>query len=260
MTKKRSEQIPLSSALWLPLLLLVTAALGLSACREQQPAVTGVSVHGVNYRADPFFYLVTSVETPDVGGAAETIDPFSGGGITCCVSLPNKWRAGTKLLVRTTTWKKKLPDGSLPEVREKHIVDVPEYANGKPGELWVIREPDGKISVVSSDFQPDHPKWPGKLKGWPIPSIEYQRERWQLHVNIAEGYVGTFRSLSNDLKKDPIKRAKDAWDFAKVYSEDEIAGFSGPDDPRYIEYLRRDYAKSLAESEEELKRLMEMRP
>jgi hypothetical protein len=222
--------------------------------------VTGVSVHGVNYRADPFFYLVTSVEAPDVGGAGETIDPFSGGGITCCVSLPNTWRSGTKLLVRTTTWKKALPDGSLPEVRERHIVDVPEYASGKPGELWVIREADGKISVVSSDLQPDHPKWPGKLKGWPIPSIEYQRERWQLHVNIAEGYVGTFRSLLDELNRDPIKRGKEAWDYAQTNSKDEIVGFSGPTDPNYLNFLRKDYAENLARSEEDLKALKEMRP
>jgi hypothetical protein len=36
------------------------------------------------------------------------------------------------------------------------------------GELWVLRGADGSMSVVSSDFQPDHPNWPGRVKDWPV--------------------------------------------------------------------------------------------
>jgi len=61
--------------------------------------------------------------------------------------------------------------------------------DGKPGELWVVRQADGSFGVVSSDYQPDHAKWPGAVKGWPVPTLEYKRKSFDVYINVAEGDV-----------------------------------------------------------------------
>jgi hypothetical protein len=148
----------------------------------------------------------------------------------------------------------------LPEVKEEHLVEVPPYVDGKPGELWVLRAADGDVSVISSDFQPDHPKWPGKVKGWPVPSLEYQRERWELQrKHEAEG-VELYLSLLDELKKDPLRRAKDAWDFRQKDDPGSLRGYSGPQDPRYQLMLKQEYEEGLERSRRLLQQVMETRP
>jgi hypothetical protein len=163
-------------------------------------------------------------------------------------------------LVRTTTWKTRLADGSLLEVRNQYVVDVPEYADGKPGELWVIRAPDGKISVVSTNFQPDHPKWPGQQKGWPVPSAEFQRKQWRIYREKEEVYAVAYRSLLAELKKDPLGKAREVWVHDEKQGKGGREGFKGPDDPAYIKHLQNEYEEGLQSTEEELRRLEAMQP
>lgn len=240
--------------------LLIGACL-LSACLLTgcEKSTVAVNLHGVNYSGQEFSYYVADPATPN-SVAGEHIDQFAAGGTTCCFPLPRKWRPGIKVEIRTTHWLPKLPDGSLPEVNEVHMVDVPRYPDGSPGELWVIRAADGSLSVVSSDFQPDHDRWPGKLKGWPVPSLEYKIERWKLIKEHQEIFVRTYRSLLSELAKSPQVGANMAWETAREYEPASIKGFTGPDDPRYIIALKKDYKKALNECEEELKKIMEQRP
>jgi hypothetical protein len=229
----------------------------LAGCEE--PTV-GVNVHGVNYTGDTFSFIVNDPAKPDSGAGGELIDPFGAGGITCCVTLPNKWKPGIKLQVHTTHWLPKKPDGSLPEVKEEHVVEVPPYVDGKPGELWVLREADGSVSVISSDFQPDHARWPGKVKGWPVPSLEYRRERWEISRKYEAEGVAFFLSMLDQLKKDPVRRAKEDWEFAKQQHPTEIKNFYGPEDPRYHLALKEEYEKGLLRSRGLLKQVMEAKP
>jgi len=233
-------------------------ALVLCAC--EKPTVD-VSLHGVNYSNEAFSYNVRDPAVPDDSGSGgELIDRFAAGGTTCCATLPRTWRPGIKLQVNTTHWLKQLPDGSLPEVKETRVVEVPPYVDGKPGELWVLRAADGSISVVSSDFQPDHPKWPGKVKGWPVPSLEYRRERWQLLKQHEEDVLSVFQSLLTKLEKTPEIRAKEAWEYAMKKNPSSLKKFSGPDDPHYLAALKEDYLDGLNDSREKLERLMESQP
>jgi Protein of unknown function (DUF3304) len=235
---------------------LLSACL-LGGCEE--PTV-GVNIHGVNYSGNTFSFSVSDPAKPKSGAGSGLIDPFGASGISCCVTLPKKWQPGIKVLVHTRHWLPKLPDGTLPEVKEEHVVEVPQYGDGTPGELWVLRWADGSLSVVSSDFQPDHPKWPGKVKGWPVPSLEYQRERWEIYRKHEEGGVRLFESLLNQLKKDPIGRAKEDWEFTIKDTPSALKGFSGPEDPRYHLALRKEYEEGLARSKRRLKEVMEARP
>jgi len=236
------------------------ASVLLTACEE---TTVKVNVHGVNYSRETFSYDVADPAKPDRGAGGELIDPFGAGGTTCCVILPNKWRPGIKLQVSTTHWLESTADSSaqkITEVKEVSMVDVPPYADGKPGELWVLREQNGKVSVVSSDFQPDHEKWPGKVKGWPVPSLEYQRERWELYRRHEQGGVDLYKRLIADLDKNPESQAAEAWTVAEQYDHESIKNFLGPKDPRYIAYLKKDYEEGLERSKLLLERVMEARP
>jgi hypothetical protein len=220
-----------------------------------------VNLHGVNYGGDAFsFYITDPADPKSSGTGGGIINPFAAGGTTCCFTLPKKWRPGIKVQVRTTHWLPQEPDGNLPEVKKIHLVDVPQYANGKPGELWVLRAADGSVDVISSDFQPDHPDWPGTPKGWPVPSLEYRRERWEIYRKEQEGFIRNGQVLLEKLEKAPLERAKLAWEHATIYGREELSGFSGPTDPRYVEYLKKDYQQGITESRAELERLMKVRP
>lgn len=224
-------------------------------------STVSVDVHGVNYSNNEFSYLLVDPESPDSSSAGEHIDRYAAGGTTCCYPLPKQWHPGIKVRIRTTHWlMEKDSDGHLPEIHEEHVVEVPQYVNGKPGELWVVRAADGKVSVVSSDFQPDHPNWPATPKGWPVPSLEYRRERWKIYRDHEEGGVRLYQSLLEELAKDPERRAKEAWESASKYNRDSIKGFAGPGDPRYVTALHDHYEKALIESRARLQRVMEERP
>jgi hypothetical protein len=229
----------------------------LAAC--EKPTVD-VNLHGVNYTVDTFSYHVADPETPEKLDGGEMIDPFGAGGTTCCATLPRKWKPGLKLVVHTTHWTEDRVSKKLSEFKDKQIVEVPQYLDGKPGELWVLREVDGKVSVISSDFQPDHPKWPGKVKGWPVPSLEYRRARWALHEEHQQAFINAFQRLLDKLEKAPEEAAKEAWEHAKKYDSSSIKEFSGPNDVRYIAALRKEYSDGLKESQEELAKLVRERP
>jgi hypothetical protein len=229
----------------------------LSGCDK---SAVSVNLHGVNYTAEPFTYMVMDPAKPDQIGSGEHIDSFSAGGTTCCAVLPREWRPGIKLQIRTIHWLKPRADGSLPEIKHEHVVEVPKYVDGKPGELWVLRNADGSMGVVSSDFQPDHAQWPGPVKGWPVPSIEYQRERWELFRKHEEDGVKSYESALAELSQNPDKRARESWDVKKQYYPSDVAGFSGPSDPRYRDSLRSEYEEGLKRSRKLLSDLMDAKP
>lgn len=235
----------------------VSGAVGL-ALSQYRGSHASVSLHGVNYSDREFSYFIADPENPRKTIGGEHIAPFAGGGTTCCAVLPWKWKPGTKVRLTTTHWLKKLPDGSLPEVTKEHEVEVPEYAEA--GELWVIRDGEGKISVVSSNVQPDHPAWPGKIKGWPIPSVEYQRERWEIYRDVEQSYVNAFESLLKELEQDPVNHVVKMWKHDSEYSASEITGFTGPNDPRYLEHLKKSYIDGIKRSRNDLEDIMKAKP
>jgi hypothetical protein len=229
----------------------------LSGCGK---SAVNVNLHGVNYTVEPFTYMVMDPVNPERIGGGEHVDSFSAGGTTCCAALPSKWRPGIKLQIRTIHWLKPRADGSLPEVKQEHVVEVPQYVDGKPGELWVLRNADGSVSVVSSDFQPDHAQWPGKVKGWPVPSLEYQRERWELFRKHEADGVASFLAALAELAENPEKHFKESWKHAQEYYPANLSGFSGPNDPKYREFLKKRHEEGLAQCRERLKNLMNEKP
>lgn len=249
----------------------------LTACAKG--GVSGVNIHGVNYTDREFSYRVEDPANPDNHGGGEMVDAYSAGGTLCCYELPRKWRPGIQIQVHTIRWKDKLDDDvRVPreEIHEAHLVEVPEY-KGKPGELWVLLQSDGRVAVVSSDLQPDHPDWPGAIKGWPVPSLEYMRAQADMYIKAEEGDVKSFQEALAELETSPAKLAKEIWDgrqeeianFAYRTRKDltqrekeaqktreQLSKFTGPEDPGFIELLKSEYREAL---EYNLKSLAELR-
>ena len=242
------------------LLLLGICVMHLSLPSAAEEKTVAVNLHGVNYSKDTFRFFVMDPADPTSSTGGELIEPFGAGGITCCAILPKNWRPDTKLKVTTIHWKETGPNGESEQIQQVHQVAIPRYTSGKPGELWVLRGTDGKISAVSSDYQPNHPSWPGKIRGWPVPSIEYRRARWAIEKNHEEAGVRAATSLLNGLEKSPIATAVKIWEIEKQYSPEDVVGFSGPSDPKYIEAVKKRVQVGLVETKWRLNEVMKARP
>lgn len=223
-------------------------------------STVGVSVHGVDYSGSDFSYYIAPEYDPGKTGTGELINAYSAGGTVCCVTLPRKWQPGIKLQVRTTHWLPKVAGEPLPEIKDVAVIELPQYPSDGPGELWVLRTADGKIDIVASNLQPDHADWPGAVKGWPVPSVEYRRKRWEVYRKREEGNVKLYKDFVKEMSTAPRERAAKTWNFAVKEDQDSLVGFRGPDDPRYIESLAARYNAGLLRSEDSLRRLMESRP
>lgn len=251
----------------------------LTACAKTN--VASVNLHGVNYTENEFSYRVEDPTNKDNHGGGEIVDSFSAGGTLCCYELPRKWRPGIVVEIHTIRWIDKPPDQpekAIEEIREKHLVEVPRY-EGKPGELWVVRQADGSFGLVSSDYQPDHAKWPGAVKGWPVPTLAYKRKLFDVYIKQAVDGVELYQGLLADMEKEPEKRATESWtykqdnvdkyakskplnDTVRFAREDRelLARFTGPTDRKFITWLKEDYTESLHRAEAKLQKLKDSRP
>ena len=259
--KYRWNRIPLHCAL----ALAVLCSPLLTACaKPNTPASSAksipVPIHGVNYTAEPFSFVVIDLQDPKNYGGGETINSYGAGGTMCCYSLPAQWKPGLKVEIAETYWLPMKADKSVPEVKKKHVVAIPPYQGGKAGELWVLRGTGGEMTVVSSDVQPDHQSWPGKVKGWPVPSIEYQRELQDKEIAEAQSTVALYVRSLDELKKDPEKRTLEEWDSNMLYRPDRLKPYKGPNDPAYLAMLKKDYENKLVSAEADLKNIKAARP
>lgn len=256
----------------------------LTACAKGGAA--GVNIHGVNYTDREFSYRVEDPTNPKNHGGGEMVDAYSAGGTLCCYELPRQWRPGLQIEVHTIRWKDKLDDDvRVPreEIREAHLVEVPPY-KGKPGELWVLLQADGRVAVVSSDLQPDHPEWPGAIKGWPVPSVEFMRKQWDMYITDAESSLRSSQESLAELETSPARMAKEVWDQrqeaiapyakrldanlpsrtnaqdeAKKY-RDQLSKFTGPEDPGFIELLKSEDRHFIDFFQKKVDRLKKERP
>ncbi|RFP17667.1 DUF3304 domain-containing protein [Duganella sp. BJB488] len=217
----------------LALTVLLLPTLGVCAKKELLP----VAIHGVNYSGNHFSYIVQDPQDESNSGGGESVAPYAAGGIMCCYELPRAWTAEIKIKVDAKHWVKN-EKGDFTEIAETKTIELPPYVDGKPGELWVIRAADGTLSVISSDYQPDNPKWPGAVKGWPVPSVAYRGERRVAAVKEAQMYLDSSTRGLAKLKQDPTNFAKEYWDSDKKYNAKDIVNFTGPEDRRYVDYLR----------------------
>lgn len=217
-----------------------------------------VSIHAVNYSDQEFEYSIHDPKDKSNSGGGESIGRFGAGGTMCCYSLPRKWRSDLKVKIDFTVYFPRRPDGTLPKAISSTLADIPQYS--QPQEMWVLRDVEGKMTVVISKFEPDHPEWPGQVKGWPVPSLAYLRDRADIHINMSKSYVRVFQELSDEMRDQPEKTAERRWKFAEEYDKDSLKGYSGYKDKKFQKSLIEHFATSLAESKKSLEKLQAARP
>lgn len=236
---------------------VVMLGFALSACSApgSRKATVAVGVHGINYTDQTFSYIVKDPENESNSAGGELVNSFSSGGQICCYSLPIKWYPGLKVIIKSTHWLHEKVDGKLPRFKNDFTVDVPPYVDGQPGELWVIRNGDGSVSAVSSDYSPAHPKWPGAVKGWPVPSKAYTNKKHKIEMQKIEGRLKARRDLLREIVGSPEKYATRLWPRWQEWREKNYLRFSGPADPKLHQYLREEFEANIAADEEELRTL-----
>ncbi len=228
----------------------------------------GASVSGVNYTDQDITYLLfdPSAGKDEKGRdkvvASEMIGPYSAGGILCCYPLPKTWHPGLQAGVLLDVFDAKTRD-YLP--RQRFIVDIPRYEQA--ADVWFINYPDGTVGVVSTAYRPNGEGWPGKIKGWPKPSIEYQRQRWQLYMDDALSSLRLYTKNVETLRTDPQKHLQRRWNYlldreknAPGPPPEELKKFSGPDDPKFLAYEREQNEKYLKQSQDKVDYLQKIKP
>lgn len=240
---------------------LSMAGLMLSACAGIGGKPLGASMTAVNYTGQGYDWVaVAQPQTPEQAEAADMVRPYGGSGIMCCVNLPAKWRPGMQLVVQT---KDETKAKTSAEWSREHIplrlrfVEVPPYAESDVGTVWVQLLPDDKIALVVSRYDPSNANWPGVIKGWPKPSIEYRRKQWQVVVKEGEDAVDLYKKL---LARIDVENLQEAWSLDSKYNADDVAIFNGPSDLNCRNYLKEQYEKSLREAEVYLEYLKSRRP
>ncbi len=233
---------------------VLVVGLTLTACSAAEigKSTVAVGVHGINYTNQTFSYIVKDPESENNSAGGELVNSFSSGGLMCCYSLPIKWHPGLKVIITSTHWLHEKVDGMLPQLKKNFTVDVPPYVDGQPGELWVIRNSDGSVSVVSSDYSPAHPKWPGPVKGWPVPSEEYRNEKRKIEIQKVEERVTARRKILREIVESPEKYTTRLWPRWQEWRDNDYLRFSGPADPLLHKYLKDEFESNIAADEEKL--------
>lgn len=231
---------------------LLVGCMLISAC-EAKPV--GVGVQAVNYTEDEITYrLVDPVDKENRAGG-ESINSYEAGGLMCCYSVPAKWRPGIKVELQVEIWLTSQPNeaNGRPKIENRTVtLDLPKPVDGKPSELWVIRNPDGTFDLVAANLDPTHPKWPGKIKGWPTASKSYRQKLMRRELAEHEDTLRLYQEEQQALEKDAGLFAKEQWKFDMEHRKDKIVSFSGPSDQRYIEYLKAHANEMVAYAEERI--------
>lgn len=232
---------------------LLAMSLMLAACGSliKGDASVGVGIGGINYSDQPITYALSDPNNPSsVGG--EPVDPFGAGGLMCCFTLPQTWQRGIKVRVQ-------IFDTNRKEVKDE-VVDLPPYVDGKPGQLWAVYYQDGSADVFSSTYGPPHGKWPARVKGWPVPTVEYRRKLWERDLELRKSDVNAAQGLLNLLKENPDEYLKSAWDDDVRERTRNLSRFTGPQDSAYKEYVLRDLEHYLERTRKRLEDWLRRKP
>lgn len=229
--------------------------MSLMACDAKEKDEVPVPISGINYSEKEInAYFFVNPNNKDKFGGGEGLNPYSAGGIMCCYSLPKKWRPG----ITVGLWVDNLNGTSE---RTKVVIEIPPYPEGKAGNLWAIVYPDGSLGAVSTNFGPGNEKWPGKIKGWPVPSLEYRRFLWERDLKEKQMYARDAKRLLDELKGDPVNRLYSAWASSTKFDDKEILEkFKGPSDPAYKEFLLKDYEEYVRMTQQEVDDWMKVKP
>lgn len=246
---------------WLLLPLVLLASLAATGCAIGRADTVPASVSGVNYTDQDIHYRLFDPKDPkQTTLASEDIGPFAAGGVLCCYGVPKAWAPGIQVGVILHSYDNNARDY---RPRQTFIVDLPPYdKSGKAGDVWFINYPDGTVGVVSTAYRPNGDEWPGKIKGWPKPSLAFQRELWERDMRLAQEGLESSQESLKELNSDPQKYLKKTW--ARYEAEfgfrDKLERFSGPDDPAFFVDRKAALEKIVAWNQEKVEQLKKVKP
>ncbi|MDN2702361.1 DUF3304 domain-containing protein [Janthinobacterium sp. SUN100] len=170
------------------------------------------SIQALNYSPREVDYI--AVENPgntNSGGGGDSIRPYGQGGSICCFSVPEKWHADLKVVVVYQL----SPDPTF----HRETVSIPPYPDGKGGDIWLIVYEDGSVGAVASLYGPSRPEWPGKIKGYPVPTKEYRDERRRQKLKREKATLLTLERVLlrdiNILSVEDIKETQEIIEFQR---------------------------------------------
>ena len=170
------------------------------------------SIQALNYSSREVDYI--AVENPgntNSGGGGDSIRPYGQGGSICCFSVPEKWHADLKVVVVYQL----SPDPTF----HRETVSIPPYPDGKGGDIWLIVYEDGSVGAVVSLYGPSRPEWPGKIKGYPVPTKEYRDERRRQKLKREKATLLTLERVLlrdiNILSVEDIKETQEIIEFQR---------------------------------------------
>lgn len=236
---------------WLLGLLMLCVPL-LGGCDEMVNK-DAVSVSAINYTGKELNAFM--FKDPNTGAVAGGVglSPYEGGGTMCCYSLPHKWHKGIMVKLEYDWWA-----GSSEKREYQYLTaEIPPYPTDEPGMLWALFFEDGSVQVVASAVDPGHPQWPGRIKHWPVPSREYKLKLWQMDYDEAANLMPYYKELANGISE---KERIETWEHYKERRKEMIAGFSGPNDPKFIESLRKYGVDNIATTKQRLTDLEKIKP
>ncbi|MVW73971.1 DUF3304 domain-containing protein [Pseudomonas xionganensis] len=155
---------------WVALLALLLGSLTISACTAQTPQRLGAPIEDYNHTSAAINHFSVN------GSGGANIGPRSGGGQTCCASLPVKWQPGMTVVVEwekdlnpfaygkwqeapfTDAWRKRMAEHRAKYTRHRAVVEVAPYE--RLGVVNVHFLPCNQIKVAAGTDtlrMPSHP-------------------------------------------------------------------------------------------------------
>jgi hypothetical protein len=192
-------------------------AVGLAACMAtllasctsaqlEKPKSLGASVRSINYSGKEVQLTVADPLDKSNRSGGDALNPYGSGGTICCFRIPADWVPGYKVIVKYSIY----PDQTWHE----QLVDVPPYAGGIAGDIWLAMHEDGRAEAVVSTFGPTRPEWPGRVKGRPVASKEYMAKVKQDSLlrekSLLVGMEQALKDGTGDLTPEQIDRLKRA--------------------------------------------------
>ncbi|WP_174902066.1 DUF3304 domain-containing protein [Burkholderia pseudomultivorans] len=123
-----------------------------------EDAGIGLKLNALNYTDVPIgtFYVDGTW-----GGNVPARIGSAGGGITCCVSVPQKWRPGLTVKVE---WRNDEMYKRNPDAVASRVVPIEQYGSFSDGYLWIVFFPGDRIKAYVSPWLPGAPAFPEGLQ------------------------------------------------------------------------------------------------
>ncbi len=148
----------------------------------------------INYSDREVVLSVVDPLNPSNHGGGDVLNPYGMGGAICCFGIPEKWHLGYQVIVQYSFY----PDKTWHE----KIVDVPPYAEGIAGDIWIAMHEDGQVEAVVSNFGPARSEWPGRIKGPPVASEKYIQKIRADRINMQKRMlVAMENAYKNDISR-----------------------------------------------------------